>query len=299
MEPPLPQINSVHVNGDQTLALLAGPQGGVVYSLDSHTEERRISQEDDIIERAIWVADRIALGTTSGSVKIIEEDGKEAMSFKAHAGRVEAMVVHPSGELLVSVGSDNSFVVYDLQQGKIAIRKRVDAGKEFPLSSSKNQTLTSRKDLRDAAIHPDGALLAIGDSAGHIRVFDLIECTEQAVFDGTGAISRLEFSENGIWLAAASTGESSISIWDLRKMSLLHSITLSGEIRDIRWDYTGQHLAVAGSEGVSVQHYSKAKKSWSEPFRVGSPCRLLAWGAQARSLVALADSQALIGFGEQ
>lgn len=55
----------------------------------------------------------------------------------------------------------------------------------------------------------------------------------------------------------------------------------------MKWDYTGQFLSTAGPSGISVQQYTKATKSWSEPLRSAVPAVVTVWGAQGSSLVTL------------
>lgn len=51
--------------------------------------------------------------TAKGSVKVFES-GSEVASFSEHAGPATALSLHPSGDILGSVGSDKSIVFYDL-----------------------------------------------------------------------------------------------------------------------------------------------------------------------------------------
>ena len=114
-----------------------------------------------------------------------------------------------------------------------------------------------------------------------------------ANFDATGPLEALEFSENGIWLAAAVKGSTSVSIWDLRKASQIKVLETGGEVMSVQWDYTGQYLATAGPTGVAIQSYSKSSKEWSEPLRTAVPAVSVAWGSSARKLVLL-DGEGVI-----
>ena len=115
-----------------------------------------------------------------------------------------------------------------------------------------------------------------------------------ANFNLKGHVQSLSFSENGTWLAAVARGETSISIWDLRKSSEIKLLETGGEIRSVGWDYTGQFLAAVGPSGTTVQQYSKASKEWSEPLRNSTAGVDVVWGPRAQSLVLLGFDGALV-----
>ena len=57
------------------------------------------------------------------------------------------------------------------------------------------------------------------------------------------------FSENGYHLATASR-DNEVRIWDLRKLKLLKTITLSDsfKVRHVTFDQSGTYLSVAGND---------------------------------------------------
>lgn len=103
----------------------------------------------------------------------------------------------------------------------------------------------------------------------------------------SGPVKCLFFSENGVFLAAATENSTIVSIWDLRSSKETKMLETGSKVDSINWDYTGQFLVAAGPNGLSVQQYSKASKSWSEPLRSATPAAAVAWGAGAQSIVAL------------
>lgn len=167
------------------------------------------------------------------------------------------------------MGVDKSFVFYDLSSSTVATQ--VDT----------NSALTT------AAFHPDGHLFAAGGVDGQIKLFDVKTGAVAAIFDASGPIQSLSFSENGTWLAAAVNGETRVQIWDLRKAAQIKLLEIGSPVKSIRWDYTGQFLLVTGPSGLAVQQYSKATKQWSEPLRSGLASECAEWGPEAQSVVSL------------
>jgi pre-mRNA-processing factor 19 len=142
-------------------------------------------------------------------------------------------------------------------------------------------------------------LLAAGGTDSQIKIFDVKSGSEAAVFDLGAPVRSLLFSENGIWLAALAEGSSSVSVWDLRKSNVIKSLEMGGKVDTISWDYTGQFLAGGGPGGITVQQYSKAEKEWSIPFQAAVPATAIAWGTDARSLLAVDKEGVLTVLGSE
>lgn len=70
------------------------------------------------------------VSTSSGAVKVF---GDNETTFTSHAGSANAVSLHPSGDILASVGVDKSFVFYDLPGGKAVTQVNTDSGKNFSL----------------------------------------------------------------------------------------------------------------------------------------------------------------------
>ena len=111
--------------------------------------------------------------------------------------------------------------------------------------------------------------------------------TNVANFDSTGPITAVSFSENGTWLATAAKGSTGVSIWDLRKAAIVHTVDVASPISAVQWDYSGQFLAIAGPSGLIVQQYSKSTKEWSEPLKNAVPSVAVEWGLNARAIFCL------------
>lgn len=106
-------------------------------------------------------------------------------------------------------------------------------------------------------------------------------------------MQTLSFSENGTMLASATKGQTSVAIWDLRKPNVIKVLDIGSVVEKVHFDYTGQYALTAGAGCVTVQQYTKASKSWSEPFRKAVTARDALWGPSAKSLMVLKDDGTL------
>lgn len=136
--------------------------------------------------------------------------------------------------------------------------------------------------------HPDGYLLAVGGEDSQIKIFEVKSGSAAADIETSGPVHALSFSENGTWLATASQGSTTVSVWDIRKTAApIKDLDFGTVVDAISWDYTGQYLAGVGSGSVAIHHYEKATKSWSEPLRRAASATAVAWGPSAKSLILL------------
>jgi len=216
----------------------------------------------------------IRLWSTDTSAKAKASYAAKA-AISSHSGEVNALAVHPCGNLLASAGSDG-WAFHDI----------TDPAKPVTFTQS---ALPDEVGGTAIAFHGDGHLLAVGAENGKIYVYDTKTSSFVATFEdasSTGPITSISFSENGYILATAS-GKSA-QVWDMRKQKV--NATLSaGEGEDakiisVAWDHSAQFLACAGS---SVQIWQN--KSWKEPLVTleenASDLSGVAWAKQGKELV--------------
>jgi len=150
--------------------------------------------------------------------------------------------------------------------------------------------LTAGPALTACAFHPDGHLLAAGTVSGDIKVF-MTTTGEQATSFSLGApVQAVAFSENGYWIAATAKGQTTVTIFDLRKegdAATAKVLDTGGAVLALAWDYSGQFLATGGTAGVTVQQYAKGSKSWLQPVSAATPAVSVRWGPQAKKLLAV------------
>ncbi|KAI4863946.1 Prp19-domain-containing protein [Hypoxylon rubiginosum] len=268
---PLPVSQATTISVEEGFAAVGGLQGDIaIYSIDSDTVERSLQVNEPVTD-SIWDGTKVFFSTSKGSVKVLE-NGSEIASFSDHAGPATGLAMHPSKEILASVGSDKSFVFYDLANLQRATRVYT------------NSALTT------CAFHPDGHLFATGTSSGEIKLFMTKTGEEAASFPLGAPVQALVFSENGFWFAATAKGQTTVTIFDLRKEGAAAQakvLDIGSAVQSLAWDYSQQFLATGGPAGVTVQQYSKSSKSWSEPLRAAASAVDVQWGANASKLMAV------------
>ena len=224
-----------------------------------------------------WAMDLIGTCSADKTCKIWKREeteegskGKKAFSYSLsytlndHGSEVVGMARQASGEYVVTFGKSGSWIFYDLMEGLKLCTTQAGDGVSFTCGS----------------FHPDGLILGTGTGAhekeanggGQVLIWDVKEQKSVANFQGhTGSISSLSFSENGYYLATASTNlEDGVKLWDLRKLKNFHTIDLSPILANqkigkrtpkvvTQFDHSGAYLGVGC--GQTVQVYG-TKQQW-------------------------------------
>ncbi|GAB0132389.1 hypothetical protein EsDP_00000827 [Epichloe bromicola] len=276
---PVSQTTSIDLEG--SYAALGGLKGeAAIYAVEADTLERQLPV-NEAVTSTLWSGSKVFFATSQGNVKVYEA-GNETASLSEHAGPATGLSAHPSGDLLGSVGADKSIVLYDLANMKRASRAYADAS------------------LTTCAFHPDGHLFAVGTSSGDVKLYMTKNLEQAAIFKLGAPVQALTFSENGFWLAATAKGQTTVTIFDLRKegdAATAKVLETGGSVQSLAWDYTGQYLATGGPSGVTVQQYIKSSRKWSEPFRNSTAVVGVRWGESARKLVAVNENGVVSVFG--
>ncbi|SPO03104.1 related to non-snRNP spliceosome component (pre-mRNA splicing protein PRP19) [Cephalotrichum gorgonifer] len=266
---PFSQISGLAIEGQGSFAAVASHTGDVaIYAIDEGKVERQLTVDDPVTDE-LWAGTRLIVATAKGSVKLID-GGKEVLSVTEHAGAVTALSLHPSGELLASVGADKLVVFYDIASFQPVGRTYTDSA------------------LTTCAFHPDGHLFAAGTSAGAIKLFMTTTLEEAAEFSLGAPVQSLVFSENGFWFAATAKGQTTATVFDLRKegeAAKVKVLEAGGSVAALAWDFTGQFLATVGAGGLTVQQYAKASKAWTEVLRTSVAGVDVRWAAEGKKLV--------------
>ncbi len=114
---------------------------------------------------------------------------------------------------------------------------------------------------------------------------------EEATSFNLGApVQTIVFSENGYWIAATAKGQTTVTIFDLRKegdAATAKVLDTGSIVAALAWDYSGQFLATAGPAGLTVQHYAKGSKQWSQTLSRATPAVSVQWGTEAKQLLSV------------
>ncbi|KAG6150255.1 hypothetical protein E4U22_001042 [Claviceps purpurea] len=277
----LAEATSIDITG--CYAALGGLNGEAsIYNIEDATIQRQLCIGEAITSTlSSKDGSRYFFATSKGSVKVYRA-GHGFASLSEHAGPVTGLTMHPSSDILGTVGADKRIILYDLATMKRASRAYADSS------------------LTTCAFHPDGHLFAAGSMSGDVKLY-MTTTLEQAVVFKVGApVQALTFSENGFWLAAAAKDQTTVTVFDLRKegsAATAKVLETGGSVECLAWDYSGQFLATGGPSGVTVQQYTKSSKRWSEPFRTSDPVIGLGWGESAKKLVTLLKHGELKIFG--
>lgn len=127
-EPLYPGAASLAIDEAGQLVIVGGTDGVAgVYSIPENKVQQSFKAGSAITD-AVWYGSQPVVATSSGSVKVLG-DGP---TFTSHAGSANGLAIHPSGDILASVGVDKSFVFYDLPGAKAVTQVYTDSGKELP-----------------------------------------------------------------------------------------------------------------------------------------------------------------------
>ena len=118
---------SVDPSGD---LVLTGSDSGIagVYSVSKKSPVQELQTGPGTTTGAIWAGARAVASTSNGIVKVFDNES-EIATFSGHAGEVAALAIHPSGDILASVGGDKSYILYDLTTLTQAVQIYTDSGR--------------------------------------------------------------------------------------------------------------------------------------------------------------------------
>jgi pre-mRNA-processing factor 19 len=117
---------SIDESGD--LALIGGSDGiAGVYSIPQNRVLQALKGGGGSITGGVWAGSKAVISTSAGQVKVFEGP-QEGASFGTHAGDVSAVALHPSGDMVASVGVDKSYVLYDLTTSTVGTQVYSNSG---------------------------------------------------------------------------------------------------------------------------------------------------------------------------
>jgi WD40 repeat protein len=144
----------------------------------------------------------------------------------------------PSGELLAAAGGDGSVVVWRLAPHNNATR---------PPMIFRGHT----DRIRAIAFSLDETRLATGGRDNQVRLWDLQERRELAMFGQTDYVQRMAFSPDGKRLITGGH-DGSVKIWDAATgQQLLTLGKYKDQVTSVTFSPDGKRLATCGYDGVA------------------------------------------------
>jgi WD40 repeat protein len=191
----------------QKRTLAASNNGGGLWEWDIDSGEFAAALLDGVEHTFTTMAfsrdgDRIATGNEDGMVQLwnAEDLSPVGQSFPGAGGRVRAIRYGADDETVVTVGSDGAMRSWDASTGR-------------PIGGPRH--LADEAFFSDAAISPDGRLVAVSKNDQSTTLFDAVsgdQVGEPFTGEGRGTMT-MAFSPDGTRLAIAGT-ENSIQLWN-------------------------------------------------------------------------------------
>lgn len=132
-EPTYPGAKFISLNKSGDVALVGGADGlAGIFSIAENKLVEPIVVGDGAITSGVFYDAQPVFATSTGAVKVFDGNKPTAV-FTKHAGACRGLALHPSGDILASVGVDKSFVIYDLAQSKAVAQIYTEFGKHHLL----------------------------------------------------------------------------------------------------------------------------------------------------------------------
>ncbi len=225
------------VRGDAAIA----EQDNALHLMDRRTGSRRVFLSGDIDRRDCAAFDPqsrvIAVGHGSGKIRWHAlDDGHIVRTIDAHDKTIIDMEFAANGTLVTG--------------------SRDKTAKVWNRDGSLRYTLTQHTDrVIGLAISADDTLLATGDRAGVIRIWNLASgALRQTITGHTSSVEGLAFSPDGERLASASRDQS-FRLWRLSDGSMIaKSFAHEGNVRDVAALPNGRFVSASWDGTLRVWH---------------------------------------------
>jgi len=205
--------------------------------------------------------------------------GKFLATIDEHAGSVVSIEFFSDSKNFVSVGYQDSILVWDLSGDIMSV---FGEGRYYDVAISSNDTIAiktrfntvyinnllsdfsteiivNNRGIRSIAISPDGEKLAIGGGNGIVSLWDVSKGINIGVLEGhTGDVNSVAFSPDGKTLASGGD-DKSVRLWDVGKGKSLAIIEEHTDyVNSVTFSPDGKTLA-SGSNDRSVRLWDVAR----------------------------------------
>lgn len=224
--------------------LAAGLRDGTVQLVDLRSKTaRNLEAHAERVSALAWKGDRLASGSTDGTVAVWSRDGALVRLFEGHYDlQVNAVAWGDDGKLLASAYSDGMVRVWDVEKGAETARFEVPESEVYAVSwsddgrtlaagssdrsvrlwpvgpdqSSEIQLSRHRGGVKAVAFSPDSTRLASGSADGTARLWAVTSGREIRRFQGhADSVSALAVSLDGRTLVTGGLENPSIVVWRL------------------------------------------------------------------------------------
>ena len=229
-------VLSLHYSLDgKTLALgcrdgsirLCDPQIGAERVLQAgHRKASSVVFSNDGTRFAAIVDDRAVKIWDTGTLR-------ERMSMAKRKLRFNSLAWAADGRILATACADKSIRLWD------------------PLSGLETTSLRGNSEVLDLAFSPDAKMLAAGDAAGAIVLWNMTTRAKQPGFVGhKGAVRSLAFSPDG-QILASSSDDGTVRLWDWKTGQVRQTLHgHAGRVVAVAFSPDGARLASAGSDNT-------------------------------------------------
>lgn len=183
-----------------------------------------------------------------GTVQLWDDKGKRLATQKPVQERlyssVSSLTFSPDGQRLVTFGF-NGVWLWDIKGNRIV-----------PSRDDKGKLLTTPKSLQNhvktVAFSPDGQLLATGESAGTVQLWDIKRNSITKINTQQGGIGGLSFSPDGRWLATSGQLTDKVKLWNIKGELIATVNTHHSSVYHVMFSPDGQSLVTGGVGDVKV-----------------------------------------------
>jgi WD40 repeat protein len=188
----------------------------------------------------------LALGTwdVSGDILIVNPvSGQIERTLRGHKDLIRSLAVSPDGRWLASGSRDGTARLWDLKQTDKNQPGRV-------IKTSKHGGSETPEDIRCLAFSPDSRLLAIGDNAFELCVYDIT--SDKMVYSEkrSRSIHAVAFSPKGDMIAYGDgLGTVTLLTWPDRQKRPLRAHLGQGGVMSLAFHPDGKELASGGVDG--------------------------------------------------
>ncbi|MCP4257807.1 MAG: WD40 repeat domain-containing protein, partial [Planctomycetes bacterium] len=232
--------------------IVSGSSDGTarIWDIKNGEELHRLEhQSEDRIWGVAWSGDGIHIASGSlenHHIDIWEAEGSHLKRLVGHSDGVYDVVFSPDGSLLLSVSTDFTSRIWDVNDGTELLLFKQHKDRVYGASWSS-----------------DGKLVATGSADNTVRIWEAGTGNQRFVLTHNGYITGISFSPDGRWLATGSQ-DNSTRIWDTDtgklKQTLSRSVSrsegsrLEGTVYAVAWSPDGR-LIVTGSGDSTVRIY--------------------------------------------